>query len=90
VERELAGIATVNSISLVISLQGVECVRGRLDPDMDARLTAYRLVHEQLSRERDVRWFFFAKTDLTKPEALSRAQQWYASTHYTSWPGIAY
>ncbi|UWX03638.1 hypothetical protein H1235_12235 [Pseudoxanthomonas sp. NC8] len=67
----------------------MEYVRGRLDPDTDARLDAYRLVHEQASREGDVRWFFFAGPGLTKPEALSRAQQWYASTHHTSWPGIA-
>ena len=52
-----------------------ECVGGRLDPDTDSRLNAYRLVHEQQGRAGDVRWFFFAKADLSKPEALSRAQQ---------------
>lgn len=80
----------MSSISLVISSQGVEYVVGRLDPDMDSRLNAYRLVHEQQSRTEDVRWFFFARADLSKPEALSRAQQWYASSHHSSWPGISH
>ena len=65
----------MSSISLVISPQSVEYVGGRLDPDTDSRLNAYRLVHEQQGRAGDVRWFFFAKADLSKPEALSRAQQ---------------
>ena len=52
-----------------------ECVGGPLDPDTDSCLNAYRLVHEQQGRAWDVRWFFFAKADLSKPEALSRAQQ---------------
>lgn len=46
-----------------------------MDPDTDSCLNAYRLVHEQQGRAWDVRWFFFAKADLSKPEALSRAQQ---------------
>jgi hypothetical protein len=79
----------MSSISLVISPQGVEYVGGRLDPDMDSRLNAYRLVHEQQSRAGNVRWFFFAQADLSKPEALSRAQQWYASNRHPDWPGIA-
>lgn len=78
----------MSSISLVISLQGVECIGSRLDPEMDGRLNAYRLIHQQQNRAGDTCWFFFAKADLTKPEALSRAQQWYASTHHPRWPGI--
>ena len=66
-----------------------ECVGGRLDPDTDSCLNAYRLVHEQQGRAGDVRWFFFAKADLSKPEALSRAQQWYASTHHPDWPDMS-
>ena len=27
--------------------------------------------------------------DLSKPEALSRAQQWYASTHHPDWPDMS-
>ena len=65
----------MNSISLVISPQSVEYVGGRLDPDTDSRLNAYRLVHEQQGRAGDVRWCFFVNADLSKPEALSRAQQ---------------
>lgn len=80
----------MSSISLVISPHGVEYVGGRLDPETDSRLNAYRLVHEQQSRTKNVRWFFFAKADLSKPEALSRAQQWYASTHHPDWPGISH
>ena len=40
----------MSSISLVISPQSVEYVGGRLDPDTDSRLNAYRLVHEQQGR----------------------------------------
>ena len=79
----------MSSISLVISPQSVEYGGGRLDPDTDSRLNAYRLVHEQQGRAGDVRWFFFAKADLSKPEALSRAQQWYASTHHPDWPDMS-
>ena len=77
----------MSSISLVISPQSVEYVGGRLDPDTDSRLNAYRLVREQQGRAGDVRWLFFAEADLSKPEALSRAQRWYASTHHPDWPG---
>ena len=54
----------MNSISLVISPQSVEYVGGRLDPDTDSRLNAYRLVREQQGRAGDVRWLFFAEADL--------------------------
>ena len=60
----------MSSISLVISPQSVEYVGGRLDPDTDSRLNAYRLVHEQQGRAGDVRWFFFAKADLSKPDII--------------------
>lgn len=78
----------MNSISLVISSQGVECIESRLDPEMDSRLNSFRLVHEQTNREGEDCWFFFAKADLTKPEALARAQEWYTSTHHSRWPGL--
>lgn len=77
----------MNSISLAISPQSVECIDSRLDPEMDSRLNSFRLVHEQKNFEGDVCWLFFANADLTKPEALSRAQQWYASTHHSRWSG---
>lgn len=78
----------MSSISLVISPLGVESVAGRLDPGMDARVNAYRLVHEQQDCRSAVRWFFFAKADLSKPEAMTRALQWYESTRHPDWPGF--
>ena len=78
----------MSSISLLISPFGVESIDARLDPERDTRVNAYRRVHEQQGPGSDVRWFFFAKADLTKPEALSRAEQWHASTHHCLWPGM--
>lgn len=78
----------MSSISLVISPLGVESVEGTLDTDRDARLDAYRLVHEQQERRSAVRWFFYARADLSKPEAMTRALQWYDSARHPNWPGL--
>ncbi|MCH6483663.1 hypothetical protein MMG85_08800 [Pseudoxanthomonas sp. LH2527] len=78
----------MSSISLLISPFGVESIDARLDPERDTRVNAYRLVHEQQGPGSDVRWFFFAKADLSKPEAMTRAQQWYETSRHPDWPGF--
>lgn len=78
----------MSSISLVISPLGVESIDERLDPEQDSRVNAYRLVHEQQGSGSDVRWFSFAKADLSKPEAMARAQQWYETSRHPDWPGF--
>lgn len=78
----------MSSISLVISSLGVESMEGKLEPEMDARVDAYRLVHEQQDCRSDVRWFFFARCELSKPEAMRRALQWYDSVRHRDWPGF--
>lgn len=80
----------MSSISLVISTLGVEPIDALLDPERDTRVNAYRLVYEQQGRGSDVRWFFFAKADLSKPEAMARAQQWYETSRHPDWPGFTH
>ena len=78
----------MSSISLIISPLGVESIDALLDPERDARVNAYRLIHEQQRPDSDVRWFFFAKADLSKSEAMTRAQQWYEASRHPDWPGF--
>lgn len=78
----------MSNISLVISPLHVESVVGKLDPYMDSRVHEYRLVHQQQGRGSDVCWFFFAKADLSKPEAMMRAQQWHEASRHPDWPGF--
>lgn len=80
----------MSSISLVISSLGVEFIGRRLDPERDTRVNAYRLVHEEQGSGSNVRWFFFAKADLSRPEAMARAQQWYETSRHPDWPGFKY
>jgi len=80
----------MSSISLIISALGVESIDARLDPELDARINAYRLVHEQEGPSGKVCWFFFEKADLSKPEAIERAQQWYETSKHPDWPGFKY
>lgn len=79
----------MKDFSLLILPCLVELCGGQLDPDAGRRLSAYRLVHEQECQDRDVRWYFLARMDLSKPEALARAQAWYASTRHPDWPGFS-
>ena len=78
----------MSSISLLISPFGVESIDARLDPERDTRVNAYRRVHERQGPGSDVRWFFFAKADLSKPEAMTRAQQGYETSRHPDWPGF--
>lgn len=71
--------------SLLIQPDRVEFVEGDA---RDALENDFRLVHEQSHAGTDSRWYFYAKTSLSKPEALRRAQQWYDSSGHGDWPGL--
>ncbi len=71
--------------SLLIQPDEVELVEG----DVGATLGEdFRLVHEQSHASTGSCWYFYARTSLSKPEALVRAQQWYDSAGHEDGPGL--
>lgn len=72
--------------SLLIEADHVEFVEGDAVESLEGD---FRLVHEQAHASTGSRWYFYAKTSLSKPEALRRAQQWYDSSGHSDWPGLA-
>lgn len=68
--------------SLIVAPDHVDCLDGQIGvPGEPNGVVVWngrplRLVHEQRRRDENVIWFIYGDTRLSKPETLSRAEQW--------------